>query len=138
MGVGRPVWLCVVTVVLTAACGSAAAATYQDSHSAQQIVSDASKSTGSASSFHITIDETTQDGAQHADLDVEGSNVSGKLTASGMVVRLMHVNGQTFIYGADLAQLLVSTKEPQAAAVVKARAADKWVLMPADFWTSSF
>jgi hypothetical protein len=100
MGVARPVWLCVVAVVLTAACGSAAAASYQDSHSAQQIVSDASKSTGSASSFHMTIDETTQDGAQHADLDVEGSNVSGKLIASGMSVRLTHVSGQTFIYGA--------------------------------------
>jgi len=138
MGVARPVWLCMVAVVLIAACGSRAAASYQDSHSAQQIVSDASKSTGSATSFHITIDETTQDGAQHADLDVEGSNVSGKLIATGMAIRLSHVNGQTFIYGADLAALLIAIKEPQAGAVVKARASDKWVLMPADFWNSSF
>src|SRR5438270_11803028 len=121
MGVARPVWLCVVAVVLSGACGSAAAASYQDSHSAEQIVSDASKATGSASSFHMTIDETTKDGPQHADLDVEGSNVSGKLIASGISVRLTHVTGQTFIYGSDLAALLAAINEPQASAVVKAR-----------------
>jgi len=137
MGVARPVCLSVVAVMAIAACGSAAAS-YQDSHSAQQIMSDASKSTGSASSFHMTIDETTQDGPQHADLDVNGSNVSGKLIASGMTVRLTHVSGQTFIFGADLAAMLTAIKQPQAAAVVKARASDKWVLMPADFWSSSF
>jgi len=137
MGVARPVCLSVVALVVIAACGSAAAS-YQDGHSAQQIMSDASKSTGSASSFHMTIDETTQDGPQHADLDVNGSNVSGKLIASGMTVRLTHVSGQTFIFGADLAAMLTAIKQPQAAAVVKARASDKWVLMPADFWSSSF
>jgi hypothetical protein len=34
--------------------------------------------------------------------------------------------------------MLTAIKEPQAAAVVKARASDKWVLMPADFWSSTF
>jgi hypothetical protein len=138
MGVARPAWCLVAAVVMTAACGSSASASYQDSHSAQQIVNDASKSTGSARSFHMTIDETTQDGPQHADLDVDGSNVNGKLTASGLSVRIIHVDGQTFVYGADLAALFDATKESQAAAVVKARASDKWVLMPADFWNSSF
>lgn len=138
MGVVRPVWVLVVAVMVTAACGTTASPAYQDSHSAQQIVDDAGKSTGSASAFHMTIDETTQDGAQHADLDVDGSNVKGKLIASGMSVQIIHFSGRTFIYGADLAALLAAIQQPQAAAVVKARASDKWVLMPADFWSSSF
>jgi hypothetical protein len=123
-------------MALTAACGLGASPDYSQTHSAQQIVSDASKSTGSATSFHITIDATTKDGQANADVDVEGSNVSGKIVGQGMGVRIIHVDGQTFVYGPDLAAIL-ETSDPQTAAIVKVKASDKWVLMPADFWSST-
>jgi hypothetical protein len=123
-------------LALTTACGLGASADYSQTHTAQQIVSDASKSTGAATSFHVTIDATTKDGQATADIDVEGSNVSGKIVGQGMGVRIIHVDSQTFVYGADLAAILESSN-PQAAAIVKAKASDKWVLMPADFWSST-
>jgi len=123
-------------MAFTTACGLGASADYSQTHTAQQIVSDASKSTGAATSFHVTIDATTKDGQATADIDVEGSNVSGKIVGQGMGVRIIHVDSQTFVYGADLAAILESSNPP-AAAIVKAKASDKWVLMPADFWSST-
>ncbi len=123
-------------MVLIAACGLGASAGYSETHTALQIVSDASKSTGSAPSFHITIDATTKDGQANADVDVEGSNVSGKIVGKGIGVRIIHVDGQTFVYGSDLAAILESSN-PQAAAIVKAKASDKWVLMSEDFWNTA-
>jgi hypothetical protein len=126
----------VTVMALTAGCGLGASPDYSQTHSAQQIVLDASKSTGSATSFHITIDATTKDGKGNADVDVEGSNVSGKIVGQGIGVRIIHVDGQTFVYGSDLAAIL-EVSNAQAAATVKAKASDKWVLMPADFWSST-
>ena len=118
------------------ACGPNAAASYEDGHSAKQIVSDASSSTGSATSYHITINGTTQDGPASIDFDVSGTNVQGTVTGQGMSLRIVHVNGQSFVNGADLAALLEKT-DPQAASIVKAKASDKWVLMPSTFWSST-
>jgi len=123
-------------MALTAACGLGAPASYPQTHSAQQIVSDASKSTGTATSFHILIDATTKDGQANADVDVEGSSVSGKIVGAGVSVRIIHVDSQTFVYGSDLATVLEAS-DPQAAAIVKGKASDKWVLMPAAFWSST-
>lgn len=126
----------VLALVVGLACGSASTASYEQSHSAKQVVTDASKSTGSATSFHLAADVTTQQGPAHAEFDVEGLNVSGKVSYQSTNVRIMHVDGKTFVYGADLADSLASTNA-QAAATVKAKAADKWVLMPEEFWTST-
>ena len=122
--------------VLVAACGSTAAASYEQTHTAQQIVTDASKSTASANSFHINVDADTSQGRVTADLDVEGSNLKGTVTGEGMRVRIVHIDGKTYVFGADLAAFLETTN-PQAAAIVNAKAASKWVLMPADFWDST-
>ena len=123
-------------MVLTAACGLGASADYSQTHSAKQIVSDATRSTGAATSFHILIDATTKDGQANADVDVQGADVSGKIVGAGVSIRIIHVGGQTFVYGSDLAAILQAS-DVQAAAIVKAKASDKWVLMPADFWTST-
>jgi hypothetical protein len=123
-------------IALAAACSFGASADYSQTQSAKQIVSDASKSTGAATSFHITIEATTKDGQANADVDVNGSNVSGKIVGAGASVRIIHVGGQTFVYGSDLAAIF-ETSDPQAAATVKAKASDKWVLMPADFWNTT-
>jgi hypothetical protein len=123
-------------MVLCVACGSSAAASYDQTHSAKQIVSDASKSTGSATSFHLAVAVTTQNGEANADFDVEGTNVNGRVIFQGTLVRVMHVDGRTFVYGADLAQLL-ATSNAQAASIVRAKAVDKWVLMPEEFWSST-
>lgn len=127
---------CALVVLAGAACGSAPAS-YTDSHSAAQILTDASTSTAAVSSYHIKIEETTESGDAMMDVDVEGTNISGKLTAEGIAARITHVGDQTFVYGADLAAILGKTN-PQAGAVVTAKAADKWVLMPSNFWDSSF
>ena len=129
-------WLSAAVVALCVACGSSATAAYEQTHSATQIVSDAGKSTGSATSFHLAVAVTTQAGQANADFDVEGKNVSGKVTYQSTLVRVMHVDGRTFVYGADMAQLLEKTNA-QAAALVRAKAADKWVLMPEEFWSST-
>ncbi len=96
-------------MALCVACGSSAAAAYEQTHSAKQIVSDASKSTGSATSFHLAVAVTTQNGQANADFDVAGTNVNGKVTYQGTLVRIMHVDGRTFVYGADLAQFLATS-----------------------------
>ena len=126
----------IVALMLAAACGSPAAASYEQTHSAQQIVTDASKSTGSANSFHINVDADTSQGRATADLDVEGSNLKGTVTGQGLQVRITHVDGKTYVFGADLMAVLLKT-DPQAAAVVQAKAINKWVLMPAEFWDST-
>jgi len=123
-------------MVLAAACGIGGSASYEQSHTAQQIVADASRSTGSATSFHMAVEVTTAEGPAGADFDVEGANVKGKLHSQGVTVRIVHVDPQTFVYGADLAELLAPTS-PQASAIVKAKAADRWVLMPSSFWSST-
>jgi hypothetical protein len=126
----------VTVMALTTACGLGASADYLQTHTAQQIVLDATKSTGSANSYHITIDATTKDGQANADVDVDGSSVSGKIVGAGASVRIIHVRGQTFVYGSDL-EAIFETSDPQAAAIVKAKASDKWVLMPEDFWNTT-
>lgn len=126
----------ILALIAAVACGPGASASYEQSHSAQQIVNDASSSTGSATSFHITVNATTQDGPATADFDVAGSNVQGMVNGQGMTIHLIHVNGQTFVNGTDLADILTKTN-PQAAAIVKAKASDKWVLMPSAFWSST-
>jgi len=123
-------------MALTAACGPFGSADYSQTHSAKQIVSDASKSTGAATSFHILIDATTKDGQANADVDVHGADVSGKIVGAGVTIRIIHVGGQTFVYGSDLAAIL-EVSDKQAAAIVKEKASDKWVLMPSEFWTST-
>lgn len=125
-----------LALVLAVACGFGSTADYGQSRTAQQIVDDASKSTGAATSFHIATEVTTKTGPGNADFDVEGSNLSGKLNAQGMNLRIVHVNDKTFVYGSDLA-VAIAQINPQASAAVKARAADKWVLMPPDFWSST-
>ena len=65
-------WLSAAVVALIVACGSSAAAAYEQTHSAKQIVSDAGKSTGSATSFHLAVAVTTQEGQANADFDVAG------------------------------------------------------------------
>jgi len=125
-----------MVMALTAACGLFGSADYSQTHSAKQIVSDASKSTGAATSFHILIDATTKDGQANADVDVQGADVSGKIVGAGVSIRIVHVGGQTFVYGSDLAAIL-EVSDKQAAAIVKGKASDKWVLMPAEFWTST-
>lgn len=134
---GRRVCICVLAAVLGAACGLLPAPAYEQAHSATQIVTDATAATGSAKSFHIRVDDKAKSGPAQAELDVEGSNVSGKITGQGISIRIMHVGTQTFIYGADLAAFL-ALNDAQAAASVRAKASDKWVLMPSDFWNSSF
>lgn len=126
----------ILVLMLAVACGSTAAASYEQTHSAQQIVTDASKSTGSAGSFHINLDADTSQGRGTADLDVEGSNLKGTVTGQGLQVRITHVDGQTYVFGADLTALLLKTN-PQAAAVVQAKAFNKWILVPAEFWDST-
>lgn len=124
-----------VVTLLIGACG-ASSQSYEQSHSAKQIVGDASQSTGSVPSFHVSLDVTTQQGLANADFDVEGSNLSGKVAYQSTTVRIMHVNGKTFVYGADLAALMAASNA-QGADVVKAKASDKWVLMPEEFFAST-
>ena len=126
----------VLALILGLACGSASTASYEQSHSAKQVVADASNSTGSATSFHLAVDVTTQQGLAHAEFDVEGSNVNGTVSYQGTHLRIMHVDGRSFVYGSDLADFL-ATSNAQASATVKEKAADKWVLMPEEFWTST-
>ena len=122
---------------LATACGSTSSTpSYADTHTAQQIIGDASASTGAATTFHLSIDATTPQGEATADFDIQGTNVSGKLTAQGLTIRITHVGSETFVYGADLAAILQSSNA-QAAAKIKAKASDKWILMPADFWPST-
>ena len=135
MGVGR-VCLGVLAVALAGACGLTSPG-YEQSHTATQILADASVSTGASRSFHVTVDETTPAGPATADLDVENSNFSGKIAFQGITARIMQVGGQAFIYGSDLAAVLAPIN-PQAAAAVSAKASDKWVLVPSDLWGSSF
>ncbi len=126
-----------VLLVLVVACGSGATASYEQSHTPAQILSDADLATISSHSYHVSITETASTGPASAEMDVENGNASGKIISNGIRVRITHVNEQTFIYGSDLAQILYATN-PRVADVVNAKAPDKWVLVPREIWTSGF
>lgn len=133
MGV-RGIFL-VVAVVACASSGSTAA--YEQGRSPTQILSDADLATISTHSFHLSIEETAESGPVSADVDIEDGNAAGKILAGGIRMRITHVKDQTFIYGSDLAQILYKTNN-HAADAVNSRAADKWVLVPNDIWSSGF
>ncbi len=120
-----------------AGCGFGPWAPYDQSHSAEQIIDDASNATASVHSLHIALDETTPNGPATAQMDVESSNAGGNVASQGISARLVHVGGQTFIYGSDLAAVL-AVSNPDAASAVSSTAGDKWVLVPSDIWGASF
>jgi hypothetical protein len=128
----------ICAVALVSACGGGSAPqTYDQSHSASQIVSDADASVASAQSFHVTIDEKADSGPLTAEIDTEASDAQGTVKSDTVSVHLIHASRQTFIYGADL-ETLVEPTNPTLAATVARDAADKWVLVPSDIWDSSF
>ncbi len=134
---GRAAVLLALAVLPASACAVGGSAGYEETRSAAQILGDANSATASSGSFHIHIDETAPTGPATADMDVESSNVDGKITSNEITARIEHVGDQTFIYGSDLAGIL-QTVNPEEAAVVKAMASEKWVLVPSELWSSSF
>lgn len=133
----RGVVLLALAVLSGAGCGTAGPVGYEQGHSAVEILRDADSATGSTRSFHLHIDETAPTGPATAEMDVESSNVDGKITSNEITARIAHVGDQTFIYGGDLVAIL-ETANPQEAAAVKAIASEKWVLVPSEIWSSSF
>ena len=133
----RGIVLLALAALPAAGCGSGGSATYEQTHSAVEVLRDANSATGSTRSFHMHIDEAAPTGPATADMDVESSNVDGKITSNEITARIEHVGDQTFIYGADLVAIL-QTANPQEAAAVKAIASEKWVLVPSEIWSSSF
>src|SRR5207247_6396158 len=126
-----------VLVVLVVACGSGATASYEQSTTAAQILSDSDLATISSRSYHVSITETAATGPASAEMDVENGNASGKIISNVIRVRITHVDEQTFIYGSDLAQILYATN-PRVADTVNTKAPDRWVLVPPDIWSSGF
>jgi hypothetical protein len=125
-------------VALVSACGvGSAPKTYDQSHSASEIVSDADASVAGAQSFHVTIDENAESGPLAAEVDTEASDSQGTVKTATVSVRLIHASGKTFIYGADVEKLVEPTN-PKLAATIARDAADKWILVPSDIWDSSF
>jgi len=127
----------VVAVALITACGSGGSASYEQTHSASQILADADLATISSRSYHVSIDETAESGPASAEVDVENGNVNGKIIESGIRTRIAHVNDQTFVYGSDLAQVLYLVN-PRLGDVVNSRAHDTWVLVPPEMWKTGF
>ncbi len=123
-------------LMVGAACASRPAAGYAQSHSAGQIVADATTSSGAARSYHLTLAEATADGPARLDLDVEDGNASGTIRWASVSLRIIYAGGVTFIYGSDLAGLLAPV-DSDAATMIKAAAADRWVLVPPSFWHST-
>lgn len=134
---GRRLVLVAVCVLLSS-CGLSSAG-YADTHSAAQIMSDASTALAKARSYHLIIHGTFAQGSASADLKVEGDNYSGALMVGSQPFRFAVFQGETYIYGGDLAASLQSS-DPQAAAVIQAKAATRWVHMPpgADTSITSF
>ena len=119
----------IVAFGLSVACAPQSAGAYQDSRSAAQIASDASAALKSAHSAHVVFVGTDQGAAIAADLDVEGANAKGTLSAQGITYHVMLVNGNTFIPGADLVALARLTS-PQIADLLAPQVTGKWVLVP--------
>lgn len=134
----RGFFLAGVVPVLVLACGpGGSTASYEQSRSVRQILSDADLATMSSHSFHLSVNETAESGPVSAEMDMENGNANGKVIANGIRVRIQHIAEQTFIFGSDLVQILQTTNARSAAAV-SAKASDRWVLVPNDIWTSGF
>jgi hypothetical protein len=132
---GLNVWLVLSVAALAAACAPPGASGYTQDHSARQIVTDATSSSASARSYHVTLDESTTEGTAHLDLDVEDGNAAGTITWPSMSVRIIQVGGRTFVNGSDLAALLAPI-DVDGATLIKAAAGSLWVLVPPGFWNS--
>jgi hypothetical protein len=124
-------WLIAGLLLIVSACGGSAAASYDQSRSAQQIASDASAALKSAHSGHVVIQSTTQGSPVAADLDVENQNFSGKLSLGTGSFKMILVSGKAYIYGPDLVSFAHIT-DSNIAAALSARVGNKWVLLPGD------
>ena len=118
-------------LLIVSACGGTAAASYDQSRSAEQITSDASAALKSAHSGHVVIQSTTQGSAVAADIDVENQNFSGKVTVGTGSFKMMLVSGKAYIYGPDLVNF-AHISDPNIAAALTAKIGSKWVLLPGD------
>ena len=126
-----------LAVALITACGSGGSASYEQTHSASQILADADLATRSTASYHVSISANAESGYAIAEMDIEDTNAAGTLTSNGIVLRMIHVKDQTFMFGAGLGDV-IQPSNPQLAAAVRAKAAGKWVLVPSDIWTAAF
>ena len=120
----------VLGMLVAAACGLAQSPSYADSHTGAQIVSDASAAMSKAGSYHMKLKGNFTNGIASADIDVEGISYRGTIGAAGQSVRIIVVNGDTFVYGSDFAAVLDATNS-QAAAVIRSKANDRWLHLPA-------
>src|SRR5260370_16269148 len=69
-----------VAITFTLACGTAAAASYDQSRTGPQIVGDASSALRSIHSAHVAIQGNYQGSASAFDGDIENQNISGTIT----------------------------------------------------------
>src|SRR5258708_10911484 len=92
-----------VAITFTLACGTAAAASYDQRRTGPQIVGDASSALRSIHSAHVAIQGNYQGSASEFDGDIENQNISGTITLrTAGKLSMMVVAGQLFLQGADL------------------------------------
>jgi hypothetical protein len=117
--------LAVVATALMVACGTTQTAGYVESHSASQIISDASSALKSVHSAHVTIQSTYQGSAGKFDGDIEDQNFSGTMTIGSNTLKVTIYSGKIYLYGPDLIAFAHVTDSK-----ITARVGDKWILMP--------
>src|SRR5260370_6189523 len=110
----------------TRACGTAAAASYDQSRTGPQIVGDASSALRSIHSAHVAIQGNYQGSASEFDGDIENQNISGTITVgSGGKSRMVVVAGKFYLYGPDLIAFSHVTDSS-----ISAKVGETWIVMP--------
>jgi len=124
-------WFVTLSVVaLAAACGgSAAAQSYDQSHTATQIANDSASSVKSVKSEHVKFDGTTTSGQIGFEADVSGQDFNGTITMSGQSLKVIAVGGKVYVYGPDILTV-APISDPTLAARVKALVGTNWVVLP--------
>jgi hypothetical protein len=125
-----PIRAAPILCLLAFACGGPTVlASYEQSHSATQITSDASKSLKSVHSAHLTFQGTSAGSSVSADIDAEDKNFNGKISIQGGSFRMIVADSKVYINGPDLVAFMKIT-DPAVAAQVNALIGTKWVLLP--------
>ncbi len=115
-----------VAITFTLACGTAAAASYDQSRTGPQIVGDASSALRSIHSAHVAIQGNYQGSASEFDGDIENQNISGTITlGTAGKLRMMVVAGKFYLYGPDLIAFSHVTDSS-----ISAKVGEKWIVMP--------
>jgi hypothetical protein len=117
--------LALVAVALAFACGTTPPASYADSRSASQIITDASSALKSVHSAHVTSQSNYQGSAAKFDGDVEDQKFNGTVTIGSNTMKMIVNSGKLYLYGPDLIAFAHITD-----ATAAARVGDKWILMP--------